>query len=112
MVFGDLSASSFNLFVSGQKNEKVNDFKYLGSYTSSDVAARKSAAAKAFGQLRNVFHSSLSKQIKSQVFKSVIEPVLLYGCETWALTSSLRAEVSGCWFKFLRWGYAAQTNLS
>jgi Reverse transcriptase (RNA-dependent DNA polymerase) len=106
MVFGDLAASSFNLFVSGQKIEKVNDFKYLGSYissTSSDVAARKSAAAKAFGQLRNVFHSSLSKQIESQVFKSVIEPVLLYGCEIWALTSSLRAEVSGCWFKFLRW---------
>jgi hypothetical protein len=72
MVVGDLSTSSFDLFASWQKIEKVNDFKYYISSTSSNVAARKTAAAKAFVQLRTVFNSSLTQQIKSQVFKSVI----------------------------------------
>jgi hypothetical protein len=32
----------------------------------------------------------LSKNIKSRIYKTIISPVILYGCETWSLT--LRGE--------------------
>jgi hypothetical protein len=32
------------------------------------------------------FLSGLSKNIKIRIYKSIILPVVLYGCETWSLT--------------------------
>ena len=33
----------------------------------------------------------LSRTTKVEVFKRLVLPVLLYGCETWTLTSTMRA---------------------
>ncbi|KAJ4425913.1 hypothetical protein ANN_27539 [Periplaneta americana] len=37
-------------------------------------------------RLRNLSSSLLSKNLKVRIYKTVILPVLLYGCETWTLT--------------------------
>jgi hypothetical protein len=37
-------------------------------------------------QPRTLFLQLLSKNIKIRIYKTVILPVVLYGCETWSLT--------------------------
>ena len=43
----------------------------------------------------NIFSRLLSKDLKIKIYKTIILPVVLYGCETWSLTlreeSRLRA---------------------
>jgi hypothetical protein len=33
-----------------------------------------------------VFDLSLSQNVKIRIYKTIILPVILYGCETWSLT--------------------------
>lgn len=72
----------------------VDQFRYLGSIISSDgtidkeIAARISKASQALGRLRtrvlnNNNNVKLSTKIK--VYKAVVLPSLLYGCESWTL---------------------------
>jgi hypothetical protein len=32
------------------------------------------------------FYLSMSKNVKIRIYKTIILPVVLYGCETWSLT--------------------------
>ena len=66
------------------------------SSTSADVAL-------AHGRMRQVWISSLSSQLKAKIFRATIEPILHYGCETWALTKTLDRKLSATWFKLIRW---------
>ena len=34
-----------------------------------------------------LFSSLLSKNLKIKIYRTIILPVVLYGCETWSLTS-------------------------
>ena len=39
-----------------------------------------------FGAESFVFHRLLSKNLKIKIYRALILPVVLYGCETWSLT--------------------------
>ena len=72
--------------------ENVEDFQYLGSYipsTGKDIKCRKGKAWSAFWKLDRVWKSPTSLQQKVQLFKASALSVLLYGCESWVLTSDL-----------------------
>ena len=74
--------------VSGHILKRVEDYKYLGSFTSSsekDFNTRKGMAWSACNDLHKVWTSKLSHRIKIRVFRACIEPILLYGSETWTL---------------------------
>ena len=44
----------------------------------------------AFGALKNIFADKyLSKELKGEVYKALILPTLLYGCEAWSLREDL-----------------------
>jgi len=51
--------------------------------------------------VQNLLSSSLlSKNLKIKIYRTIILPVVLYGCETWSLT--LREERNwGCWGEYL-----------
>ena len=36
--------------------------------------------------LSDIFSSLLSKKLKIKIYRTIILPVVLYGCETWSLT--------------------------
>ena len=84
----------------------TDKFPYLGTVINSaltdddDVRHRKQCAAAAFGQLKqNMFCSeyaseSLSRAQKGKLFKTFVLGTLLFGCELWCLTTSLRQELS------------------
>ena len=70
----------------------VNDYKYLGSYISSsekDFNTRKGMAWSACNDLHKIWVSDLHVNMKIDIFKTLIEPILLYGSETWS-SASLR----------------------
>jgi hypothetical protein len=44
-----------------------------------------------YHSVQNLFFSRLpSKNVKIRIYKTIILPVVLYGCETWSLTLRLR----------------------
>jgi hypothetical protein len=66
-------------------------FKYLCSIlhysltSDADVDKRITSATAAFGALKNIFADKyLSEELKGEVYKALILPTLLYGCEAWS----------------------------
>jgi hypothetical protein len=108
LVRGDLERAEpiRSLLLNGSQLERVTDFKYLGSLAASvegDINARSASAAAAVGQLQEIWRSPLPRKTKARIFKSTVEPILFYGCESWALTGALTTKVVGKWFRLLRW---------
>ena len=74
--------------------ENVTEFTYLGSIMSQDggciaeIDARISKASKVFRSWKKrVFtNRQLSITTKMKVFRALVRPILLYGCETWSVT--------------------------
>ena len=65
--------------------KQVQNFKYLGSWmknTESDKKHRKALAWNACHKVRQIWISKISKKIKTNLFVSTVESVLLYGSET------------------------------
>ncbi|KAJ4439467.1 hypothetical protein ANN_07591 [Periplaneta americana] len=79
--------------------EEVEKFKYLGATvtnvndTREEIKRRINMGNASYYLVENLLSSSLlSKNLKVRIYKTVILPVVLYGCETWTLT--LREEQS------------------
>ena len=88
--------------IEGEPLEEVQDFKYLGSFISSDgnidkeVAARIGLAAHAFKSLSNVWKSkTLSTKIKLRIYQSNVRSTLLYAAETWRTNKRIESKLRG-----------------
>jgi len=75
--------------------ESVEDFKYLGilvslTYQNSiaeEIKSRLRLGNACCHSLQNLLSSRLlSKNLKIKIYRTLILPVVLYGCETWSLT--------------------------
>jgi len=106
----------------------VEEFRYLGttlSYQNSfqgEIKSRMKSGNASFHLLQNILSFSLlSKHLKFKIYRTIILPVILYGCETWLLTlreecrlrvfesrvlrrifGLERDEVTGVWRKLLK----------
>ena len=90
---------------SGKHLEWVEDFVYLGAHlrsTEQDLRVRKAKAWAACHRLRRVWNTDLRRSIKVNLFRTTVEAILLYGAETWTLTSSLEKQLDGCYSRMLR----------
>eukprot|EP00116_Pleurobrachia_bachei_P005435 sb/3465697/ len=47
-------------------------------------------------------HSPILRNIKVNLFRTTVEAILLYGAETWTLTSTLEKRLDGCYSRMLR----------
>ena len=92
--------------------ENVEQFKYLGTTLTNRKSIQKEIKSKlklgnaCYHSVQNLLPSSLlSKNLKIKIYRTIILPVVLYGCETWSLT--LREDVGrgclriGCWGEYL-----------
>ena len=73
--------------------ETVVEFKCLGTNLTNqnsileEIKSRLKSGKDFYHSVQNVLSSSLpSKNLKFKIYKAIILPVVLYGCETWSLT--------------------------
>ena len=96
--------------IAGQSVETVSSFNYLGSTINSDgnvgmeVEIRLGKAATSYQMWRRkVFRSpNLSIATKMRVFRLMVMSILLYGCETWAVTVPLVTKMQTFCMRCLR----------
>ena len=73
--------------------ERVEEFKYLGTTLtnrnaiSEEIKNRLRSGNACYHSVQNLLSSRLlSKNLKIKIYRTIIWPVVLYGCETWSLT--------------------------
>ena len=101
------------IYADGVPLEDVDSFVYLGSRieingsSENEVGVRIAKAEGAFNLLKcNLWAlDRVSVQTKCRVYMTSVRPVLLYGCETWPLTSEdirrLESFEFHCWRRIL-----------
>ena len=79
--------------VIGTSYEAVNQFIYLGSQINSKNLIQEEIRLRIQAGNRSVFankkllkNKDLNAVSKLQIYKSIIRPIVTYGCETWAMT--------------------------
>jgi len=73
--------------------ERAEEFRYLGTTLTNqnsiqeEIKSRLKSKNAYYHSVQNILSSSLlSKNLKIKIFRIIILPVVLYGCETWSLT--------------------------
>jgi hypothetical protein len=73
--------------------ERVEEFKYLGTMLTDqnsiqeEIKSRLKLKNACYHSVQNLLSSTLlSKNLKIKIYRTIILPVVLYGCETWLLT--------------------------
>ena len=70
--------------------------------SNKDFKTRKAMAWAACNKLDKLWRSDLHESIKINLFRAIIEPILLYGSETWTLTSKQQKRLDGTYTNLLR----------
>ena len=88
----------------GSQIEKVEDFKYLGSYTNSqhDIQCRKAQAWAVVHILDKVWRAPICRLTKLKIFTTTVEPILIYGCDSWSLTQSVENALDDTYTRMLQ----------
>ena len=91
--------------LNGTSLKQVEDYKYLGSYISSsdkDFNTRKGMMAwSACNDMHKILSSRLTNDFKIKICRATVEPILLYGSETWTLSRKLERRLAGTYTRLL-----------
>jgi sorting nexin-29 len=82
-----------NINVDNKSFERVEEFKYLGATLTNrkciheEIKSRLKSGNACYHSVQNLLSPRLlSNNKKIRVYRSIILPVFLYGCETWSVT--------------------------
>ena len=80
---------SHSMKIDNRSFERVEEFKYLGTtltnknYILEEIKSRLKLGNVCYYSVQNLLSSSLiSKKLKIKIYRTIILPVVLYGCET------------------------------
>ena len=80
---------SYSMKTDNSSSEREEEFKYLGTTLTNknsiqeEIKSRLNLENACYYSVQNLFSS---KKLKIKIYRSIILPVVLYGCETWSLT--------------------------
>ena len=84
---------SFSMKIYNNSIESVEEFKYLGTtlthknFIQEEIKSRLKLGNACCHSVQNLLSSNLLfKNLKIKIYRTIILPVVLYGCETWSLT--------------------------
>jgi hypothetical protein len=87
------SGQNQNIRIANESFQSVATFIYLETtltnqkYIHDKIKSRLNSVNACYYSVQNLLSSRLlSKNLKIKIYKTVISPVVLYGCETWSLT--------------------------
>jgi len=93
----------------GAEVEVVEDFCYLGNYTSNngncnkECSTRIGKASSVFGRLKNIWRNkNISLAIKVRLYESLVLSTLLYSSELWPLSVTQTKKLEAAHHKFQR----------
>jgi hypothetical protein len=93
MSRGQNAVQRHNIKIDNSSFERVEQFKYLETTLTNqnsiqeEIKSRLKSGNACYHSLQNLLSSSLlSKNLKIKIYRTIISPVVLYGCETWSLT--------------------------
>ena len=82
-----------NVMIDNSTFERVEELKYLGTTLTNknsileEIKSRLRSGNAYYHSVQNLLSSRLvSKNLKIKIYRTIILPVVLYGCETWSLT--------------------------
>ena len=87
------AGKSHNIKTGNSSFERVEQFKYLGTTLThqhsiqEENKSRLKSGNACYHSVQNLLSSNfMSKNLKIKIYRTIILPFLLYGCETWSLT--------------------------
>jgi hypothetical protein len=85
------AGQSSDIRVANKSFEKVAKFRYLGATLSDqnciheEIRSRLNLGNACYHAVQNLLSSRLlSRNVKIKIYRTIILPVVLYGCETWS----------------------------
>ena len=99
-----------NIVMNGTVLKQVHKFNYLGSFITSDgrcineIKSRMAQAKASFQNMKSILtnYKRLSLGVRTRVLQCYIEPILLYGCESWSMTKQTATSIEAMEMWFLR----------
>ena len=96
------SAENVDFYVSGEKINRVKQFKYLGRILSDDdddiyaVEAQLKKARMTWGRIGKVIkkRARSNPKLMSMFYKVIVQTVLLYGSESWTINSNIMKKLT------------------
>ena len=88
MSRGQNAGRNHSVRINNSTFERVKKFKYLGTTLTNQNSIVEEIKSRLRSGMLAIIRSSalLSKNVKIKIYRTIISPVVLYGCETWLLT--------------------------
>lgn len=109
MIISTTKATPSSIRIGDKEYKGVDSYKYLGAVfttkydTLTTIQDRIQAGNRSYFSMRKMIQSKiLSRKTKLAIYKTVIRPVVTYGCEVWRLTESEANKIAVFERKILR----------